>query len=160
MSTTLPSSLTNGIRASAVDLLHLLATASPLNFPPLAAPIPTVKAHSLAPGSTVYAYSVGAVAGSLVTFGASSTTSQTIPVSNGASLSDAVFNQINWGPVVDAVGYAVYRDTGGPGQGLIALVPTGALLECNPPGALVRATFPLNPPFELHDTGLPVISFP
>src|ERR1035437_4001469 len=128
---TLPSGLTNGIRASALDLLHLLEVGTPLNFPPLAAPIPTVKAHSLATGSTAYAYSVGAVAGSLVTFGASSTTSRTIPVSNGAPLSDAVFNQINWGPVVDAVGYAVYRDTGGPGQGVIALVPTGALLECN-----------------------------
>jgi hypothetical protein len=111
-------------------------------------------------GSTAYAYSVGAIAGSLVTFGASSTTSRTIPVSNGASLSDAVFNQINWSPVVDAVGYAVYRDTGGPGQGVIAIVPAGALLECNPAGALVRATFPLNPPYQVNDTGLPVIVFP
>jgi hypothetical protein len=45
-------------------------------------------------------------------------------------------------------------------QGIIAVVPSGNLLECEPAGALVPPSFPLLPQFELHDTGLPVLVVP
>ena len=163
------SSLPNGLhprgaQVRALDLLHLLEIVTiglpdgpeePCR-PGLAAPNPTVTAQALAPGSTPYAYRVTAIAA----LGVVSTASGFVQVLNVASLSNAAFNRINWAPVPDAVGYTVSRTTGGPGQGVIAVVPAGALLECNPVGALVPPSFPLLPPYQLHDTGLPVIVAP
>ena len=153
---TLPNGLSvRGSQARALDLLHLLEVAT-LGLPGLAAPNPTATAQALAPGSTPYGYTVTAIAA----LGATSTVSRTITVNNNAALSGAAYNRINWGPIPDAVGYTVSRVTGGPSQGVIAVVPAAALLECVPAGALVPPAFPLLPPFELHDTGLPVIVVP
>lgn len=66
-------------------------------------------------------------------------------VTNNTSLSQAAYNRINWAPVRDAVGYTVSRVTGGPSQGIIAVVPAGNRLECEPAGALVTPSFPLLP---------------
>ena len=153
---TLPNGLcTRGLQAPALYLLRLLENAT-LGFPGLAAPNPTVTAQALAAGSTPYAYTVTAIAA----LGATSTASRTVQVTNNASLSGAAYNRINWGPIPDAVGYTVSRVTGGPSQGVIAVVPAAALLECVPAGALVPPAFPLLPPFELHDTNLPVLQAP
>ena len=153
----LPNGLSaRGQQATAADLLRLLEAATLSGFPGLSAPVPTVKAIALAPGSTNYSYTVTAIAAC----GASSTASATVTVTNNASLSGAAYNRLNWAPLRDAVGYSVSRTVGGPSQGVIAVVPAGNLLECEPAGALVPPDFPLLPAFQLRDTGLPVLQVP
>ena len=159
----LPNGLSaRGQQARALDLLQLLEAATISGFPGLSAPVPTVKAMALAPGSTSYGYVVTAIAAC----GASSTASATVTVTNNATLSAAAFNaggafnSIRWNPVQGAVGYTVSRVTGGPTQGIIAVVPAGNMLECEPAGALVPPDFPLHPAFQLRDPGLPVLQVP
>ena len=158
----LPNGLSaRGQQARALDLLQLLEVTIS-GFPGLPAPVPTVKAMALAPGSTPYAYTVTAIAAC----GASSTVSATVTVTNNATLSavafnaGGAFNSIRWNPTSGAVGYSISRTVGGSAQGIIAVVPEGNMLECEPAGALVRPSFPLLPQFDLHDTGLPVLQVP
>jgi hypothetical protein len=161
------SSLPNGLsargqNATAADLIRLLSAAILPGFPALRAPTVSVKAQSLAPEATPYAYTVTAIAPA----GVSSTASAAVTTTNNATLSPAAlnaggaFNSINWSNVPGAVGYSISRTVGGPSQGVIAVVPAGNMLECEPAGALVTPAFPLLPQFELHDTGLPVLQVP
>lgn len=152
----LPNGLPRGLQARPFDLLSLLE-AYTTGLPGLAAPNPTVTAHALTPGFTTYAYTVTAIAAFGTTAQMCSTASPTVQVINQASLNNAAYNQINWGPVRDAAGYVVTRVTGGPNQGVIAVVSAGAILDCEPAGALVQPSFPLLPPFEIHDIGLTVL---
>jgi hypothetical protein len=143
-----------GLQAGQRDMLRLME--DEILETGLSAPILAVVPVALAPGSTPYVYTVTAIG----PFGATPAASTPISVTNNASLSAAAYNRLHWGPVTGAAGYTVTRVTGGPGQGVIAVVPQGSLLECNPVGALVPAAFPLLPHYELHDTGLPVIVAP
>ena len=120
------------------DLLAMLMGISDIVPSPLAAPTPTVAAQGVT-GSTTCTYIVAA----LSVVGQAPCAAVSIANANSAQ-TGANFNQITWGPVQNALGYAVYRTAGGGSQGLIAIVPLSALIR---PAAGI-------PVFQVNDTGL------
>jgi hypothetical protein len=120
------------------DLLAMLMGISDIVPSPLAAPTPTVAAQGVT-GSTTCTYIVAA----LSVVGQAPCAAVSITNANSAQ-TGANFNQITWGPVQNALGYAVYRTAGGGSQGLIAIVPLSALIR---PAAGI-------PFFQVNDTGL------
>jgi hypothetical protein len=124
------------------DVLALLLGISDLVPTQLGSPTPTVTVQGVA-GSTTCTYIVAA----LSVAGQAPSAAISVTTANAAQTS-ANFNQITWGAVPNALGYAVYRSAGGGSQGLIAIVPTSALQR---PAVGMSG---LSAYFQINDTGL------
>jgi hypothetical protein len=125
------------------DVLSMLTWLSDLVPTQLAAPNVTVTAQGVT-GSTTCSYIVAALSV------AGMAPSAAISVTTGnAAQTAANFNQITWGAVPNALGYAVYRTAGGASQGLIALVPPSALQRPAVGNFGYGASY-----FQINDTGI------
>jgi len=116
-------------------------------FAPLAQPPTPVITNQGTPGSAAYGYKIVAVNER----GATEASLEGTTATGATTLGTVNYNKLTWTAVAGAIGYEIYRVTGGPNQGLIGVALDGVATTFNDQGGLGDTL----PAPKINTTGIP-----